>query len=249
MLCLKDSIRHDDPSVQRLCDALEDARTLSALVLAAWQLARVLAMHLVEDVLAHRGRCPTSWPRCLACGRSLRSKGFVKRQVLSLVGPIQWQRRVGQCPQGCATPHVAPLDEALGLRPHQRTSAVVRLYASAPPPSEMDALQDSRGISYITVGYLCRAFPHTVCGSYCHTLVMLDQRAQASVPPRPSVPPRHTTPATLAQERDDKVHSPCDLVGHRRRAPSRSHPRQTGKERWDWVAPRWTENVSVHACT
>ncbi len=37
MLCLQDSIRHDDPSVQRLCDALEDARTLSALVLAAWQ--------------------------------------------------------------------------------------------------------------------------------------------------------------------------------------------------------------------
>ncbi len=123
MLCLKDSIRHDDPSVQRLCDALEDARTLSALVLAAWHLARVLAMHLVEDVLAHRARCPTSWPRCPACGRSLRSKGFVTRQVRSLVGPLQWQRRVGRCPQGCATPHVAPLDEALGLRPHQRTSA------------------------------------------------------------------------------------------------------------------------------
>ncbi len=123
MLCLKDSIRHDDPSVQRLCDALEDASTLSALVLAAWHLARVLAMYLVEDVLAHRARCPTAWPRCPACGRALRSKGFVKRQVLSLVGPLQWQRRVGRCPQGCATPHVAPLDEALGLRPHQRTSA------------------------------------------------------------------------------------------------------------------------------
>src|SRR5712691_944813 len=80
-------------------------------------------MHLVEDVLAHRARCPTAWPRCPACGRSLRSKGFVTRQVRSLVGLLQWQRRVGRCPQGCATPHVAPLDEALGLRPHQRTSA------------------------------------------------------------------------------------------------------------------------------
>jgi hypothetical protein len=122
MLCLQDSIRHDDPSVQRLCDALENASTLSALVLAAWHLARVLAMHLVEEALARRARCPTSWPRCPACGRTLRSKGFVKRQVLSLVGPLQWQRRVGRCPQGCATPHVAPLDEALGLRPHQHTS-------------------------------------------------------------------------------------------------------------------------------
>jgi hypothetical protein len=53
----------------------------------------------------------------------LRSTGVGKRQVRSLVGPMQWQRRVGRCLQGCATPHVAPLDEALGLRPHQRTSA------------------------------------------------------------------------------------------------------------------------------
>src|ERR671928_60867 len=44
------------------------------------------------------------------------------RQVLSLFGPICWQRRVGRCPQGCATPPVAPLDEELGVRPYQRTS-------------------------------------------------------------------------------------------------------------------------------
>ena len=52
----------------------------------------------------------------------MRSKGFVKRQVLSLVGPLQWQRRVGRCPQGCETPQVAPLDDARGWQPHQRTS-------------------------------------------------------------------------------------------------------------------------------
>src|SRR5712691_1711660 len=80
-------------------------------------------MHLVEDVLAHRARCPTSWPRCPACGRSLRSQGVVKRQGRSLVGPLQWQRRVGRCPHGGATPHVAPLDEVWGVRPQQRTSA------------------------------------------------------------------------------------------------------------------------------
>jgi hypothetical protein len=122
MLCLTDSIRDDDPSVQRLLRAMEDARSLTALILAAWQVARVLAIHLVESVLADRARRPTSWPRCPQCGACLRSKGFVKRQVISLVGPIRWQRRIGRCPQGCETPQVAPFDEELGLQPHQRTS-------------------------------------------------------------------------------------------------------------------------------
>jgi hypothetical protein len=122
MLCLSDSIRDDDPCVQRLLCTVEEAHTLSELILAVWSLARVLAIHLVESVLAERARLPTSWPRCPQCGVCLRSKGFVKRQVISLVGPIRWQRRVGRCPQGCETPQVAPLDAALGLQPHQRTS-------------------------------------------------------------------------------------------------------------------------------
>ena len=122
MLCLHDSIRYDDPSVQRLLGVVEDAQTLTALMLAVWSLARVLAIHIVEAVLAQRALSPTSWPRCPQCGVFFRSHGFVKRQVTSLVGPIQWRRRVGRCPQGCGTPYVAPLDEALGLAPHQRTS-------------------------------------------------------------------------------------------------------------------------------
>jgi hypothetical protein len=44
MLCLHDSIRHNDPAVQRLLSAVEDAHTLSALILAAWQVARVLTV-------------------------------------------------------------------------------------------------------------------------------------------------------------------------------------------------------------
>ena len=122
MLCLTDSIRDDDPCVQRLLCTVEEAHTLPELSLAAWALARVLARHLVESGLAERARCPTSWPRCPQCGACLRSKGLVKRQVISLVGPLRWRRRVGRCPQGCETPQVAPLDDALGLHPHQRTS-------------------------------------------------------------------------------------------------------------------------------
>lgn len=122
MLCLPDSIRHEDPSVQRLLRLMDDAHSLTALILAAWQVARVLAVHLVEAALAERARQPTAWPPCPACGAALRSKGFAPRQMTSLLGPIQWQRRVGRCPQGCTIPQVAPFDAALGVQPHQRTS-------------------------------------------------------------------------------------------------------------------------------
>ena len=126
MLCLHDSIRHDDPSVQRLLSAVEDAPSLTALILAAWQVARALTVHLVEAVLAERARQPTAWPPCPGCGGPLRSKGFATRQMTSLFGPIRWQRRVGRCPQGCTIPQVAPLDDALGVQPHQRTSEEVQ---------------------------------------------------------------------------------------------------------------------------
>jgi hypothetical protein len=108
--------------MQRLLSAVENARSLTELILAAWQVARVLAVHLVEAVLTERARRATSWPPCPVCGTSLRSKGFVKRQVTSLCGPLQWRRRVGRCPQGCAIPQVAPFDEELGVQPQQRTS-------------------------------------------------------------------------------------------------------------------------------
>jgi hypothetical protein len=122
MLCLIDSIRYDDPALQRLLSAVEEAHTLTELLLAVWPLARTLAVHIVESVLAERARRPTFWPRCPACGALLESKGFVTRQVTSLFGPIGWRRRVGRCRQGCVIGQVTPFDEELGLQPHQRTS-------------------------------------------------------------------------------------------------------------------------------
>ena len=68
MLCLHDSIRDDDPSVQWLLRAVEDAPSLTALILATWQVARVLAVHLIEAVLAERARQPTSWPPARSVG-------------------------------------------------------------------------------------------------------------------------------------------------------------------------------------
>jgi len=62
MLCLSDSIRHEDPSLQPLLSAVESAHSRTELILAAWQVARVLAVHLVEAVLAERARRALSWP-------------------------------------------------------------------------------------------------------------------------------------------------------------------------------------------
>jgi len=50
MLCLHDTIHDDDPAVQRLLSAVEDAHSLTAFILAAWQVARMLTIHLVEAV-------------------------------------------------------------------------------------------------------------------------------------------------------------------------------------------------------
>ena len=131
MLCLIDSIRYDDPALQRLLRAVEEARTLTELLLAVWPLARTLAVHIVESVLTERARRPTFWPRCPACGALLASKGFVTRQVTSLFGPIGWRRRVGRCPQGCVIGQVTPFDEELGLQPYQRTSGELQCLGCA----------------------------------------------------------------------------------------------------------------------
>jgi hypothetical protein len=131
MLCLNDSIRHHDPSVQRLLSAVEEAHSLTTLVLAAWQVGRLLAVHLIEAVLAARALQPSAWPSCPRCGAAVRSKGFATRQVRSLCGPIQWRRRVGRCSQGCAIAQVAPLDDALGVPPYQRTSGELQALGCA----------------------------------------------------------------------------------------------------------------------
>jgi len=59
MLCLTEIIRPNDPAMQRLCRAVEDARALTALIVAVWKLVRVLAVDIVAYVLtAHPGSVP-----------------------------------------------------------------------------------------------------------------------------------------------------------------------------------------------
>jgi len=79
-------------------------------------------VRIVEEVLEARAIAATVWPPCPHCGRQLRSKGRVDRQMATSVGVVRWWRRVGRCPAGCSIGLVAPLDEVLGLRSGQRTS-------------------------------------------------------------------------------------------------------------------------------
>jgi len=126
MLSLTTSLRQIDPACDALVDAVEQAPSLALMLVAAWQLARTLTVRLVESVLAQRTRQPTAWPLCPRCGARLQSKGFVPRQILSLVGVIRWERRVGRCPHGCKIGQLAPLDAALGLAPQPRTSGELK---------------------------------------------------------------------------------------------------------------------------
>ena len=131
MPCLTDSILQNDPSLQEWVDAIKNAPSLALIILAAWQLARRLAVRLVEEELAARAQPSTEWPPCPKCGARLESKGPVWRQLMTLLGPVRWQRRVGRCPKRCHIEQGVPLDEALGVQPHQRTSIELKQVACA----------------------------------------------------------------------------------------------------------------------
>ena len=131
MLSLTDTLRQSDPSLQELIDKVHSAPTLSAMVMAAWPLARHLTVCVVEEALVQRAHQPTPWPTCQRCGTRLHSKGFLPRQLTTLLGVVRWERRIGRCPRGCKLGQVAPLDEALGLRPHQQTSLELQQVACA----------------------------------------------------------------------------------------------------------------------
>ena len=127
MSCIRESIRNMGGEMAELLLAVENAPTLAAMMLAAWRLARAIAVAVVEDVLTERAQRPTEWQQCEKCGKRLESKGLLKRSLRGLIGRVQWRRRVGRCPDRCKIGRVAPLDTELGLRPNQRVSdALVR---------------------------------------------------------------------------------------------------------------------------
>jgi hypothetical protein len=128
MLTLKHIVELDALELQQLYDKLQKSVTLASLVLAAWQIGVWFARALVNHHLNERAQLPQVWGNCHQCGSRLESKGFVSRRMLTLVGWVEWRRRVGRCPNRCAGSHRAPFDTVLGIVPYQQTSIeLVRL--------------------------------------------------------------------------------------------------------------------------
>ncbi len=114
--------------MQPLYEKLQRSATLASLVLAAWQIGVWFARALVNHHLNERAQLPQSWGSCHQCGSRLESKGLVNRRMLTLMGWVEWRRRVGRCPNRCAGSHDAPFDAVLGIVPYQQTSIeLVRL--------------------------------------------------------------------------------------------------------------------------
>jgi len=126
MSCLTNSIAQSDQSLQELIDKIKNAPSLALLILAALQLGRVVAVKVAEEVLNERGQAPDEGGVCPHCGQNLESKGLKLREMMTLIGLVQWRRRVRGCPGGCATGQVVPSDVGLGLQPYQRTSLEVK---------------------------------------------------------------------------------------------------------------------------
>jgi len=128
MLSSIEQLLPEEPEWQQLCKTLQTTVTLSALVLTAWQMGLWLARVIVEQQLSERAQALTEWSCCPACGTKLVSKGFVKRRILTLVGFVEWKRRIGRCPRHCPKSQQVPLDTILSIRAYQQTSTeLVRL--------------------------------------------------------------------------------------------------------------------------
>src|SRR2546430_4429833 len=114
------------PQCQEPLARVREAASLVLMVLAVWEVVRRLAVRLMEESLTVRGQQRELRPDCGRCRQWMQSKGFQPRTLHTLFGVIGWRRRVGRCPRGCKGSRVAPLDQVLGLVPHQRTGAEVQ---------------------------------------------------------------------------------------------------------------------------
>lgn len=128
MLTLNELVVPEVPEWQRFNKTLQSSVTLASLVLTAWQIGLWFARNLVEYHLNERAKHPEVWSNCAHCGSRLHSKGFVSRRMLTIVGWVEWKRRVGRCPNRCAGSHAIPFDQVLGVAAYQQTSIeLVRL--------------------------------------------------------------------------------------------------------------------------
>jgi hypothetical protein len=119
---IREIIPEGSNEIQSLIEKIRNAQNLVAMIIAGFLLARVLTVKIIEKILEERASERCKWPRCPKCNAQIESKGNKKRKIKSIVGEINWKRKIGRCPNGCEIGQVAPLDEKLGLEAEQRVS-------------------------------------------------------------------------------------------------------------------------------
>jgi len=111
---------------QELSSRLHNAITLKQIIFAAFGLALFVAVIIVEETLTARAQPMEKAGVCPCCGSALESKGFGGREIRSIIGLIQWRRRIWRCPKGCKIGQIVPLDEELGISPNQKISDEIK---------------------------------------------------------------------------------------------------------------------------
>ena len=129
MMPLKAYIRENHPELQAQLSEIETASSLALIVMSTLSFLFGLGIKIIESELAERTQAKSEWGHCPKCGRRLHSKGWVERQITTLIGQVKWKRRVGRCPHGCAIGMIAPLDEQLGVEANQQTSVELQKIA------------------------------------------------------------------------------------------------------------------------
>ena len=124
-------IFQNDRGIQNLFLKLKNTPTLAAMVLVGLQLGCLFVVKIIEIVLEERASRICHWPTCPKCGARIENKGREDRRIKCLIGIVKWKRKVGRCPNGCEIGQIAPLDEELGLKPHQRTGEELKRVACA----------------------------------------------------------------------------------------------------------------------
>ncbi len=123
---LKEILLQFKPELHEDIQAVEQAVGIDEIEKAALKFSKSLAVCVIEETLRNRDRTPAERPLCPQCGEKLESKGFAARRMTSIVGMIQWNRRVFRCPNGCKIGLIAPLDNALKIEPYQAVTKTVK---------------------------------------------------------------------------------------------------------------------------
>ncbi len=126
-------IKENDRKIQAKIEEIKKKKLLHLKVLSILWLMCYIGARFLEKILAEENEKKCSWPKCKKCGTKLESSGSINRKLQTLLGEINWKRKVGRCPNRCKKEKneeiVAPLDKEIGLKPRQRISTELKYFS------------------------------------------------------------------------------------------------------------------------